>query len=134
MSEAQAEQAVQQLYENESLRGDLMDEEATALLAWGEAQIMTLAGRDLDDETFDAQFVQLRRLMTQIGRFAVKQAEMPADAKGTMLAEMLTLAQALEFKADPAQLEAFVHQHEALPIIETVRSLTSVLQSTTSEA
>jgi hypothetical protein len=39
MSDAQAQRAIQQLYENTSARDELSDDEANVLLQWGEAQI-----------------------------------------------------------------------------------------------
>jgi hypothetical protein len=129
MSEAQAERAISHLYENEGLRGELTDDEATLLLEWGEAQTVALAARDLDDETFNAHFGNLTRLIAHMNRFIGKREGMPADAQRSVLSEMLVLAQALHYKVAPAELEAF--QQRALPNLEAIRVLTEMMNAST---
>jgi hypothetical protein len=129
MSEAQAERAISRLYENEGLRGELTDDEAALLLEWGEAQTAALAARNLDDETFDAHFGNLSRLIARMNYFIGKREGIPPDAQRTALAEILALAQSLEYKIAPAELEAF--QQRALPSLEAIRVLTELMNSST---
>jgi hypothetical protein len=69
MSNAQAERAKQQLYEDTSSRDELTDEEADVLLKWGEAQIDGLAAREMDDAAFDDAFGHLRGVLKNINRY-----------------------------------------------------------------
>lgn len=129
MSEAQAERAVQRLYEDEAMRGDLTDDEANHLLGWGEAQMMDIAGRDLDDETFEAQCVNLRRMIAQINAFIGKREGLPFQTQHFMLAEIATLAQSLGYGTAQAEIEAYLHQQATLPSLEALQNLTALIKT-----
>ena len=54
MSEEQAQWAIQSLYENPGVRGELSDQEADLLLRWGEEQIEEVTGGALEQSASGA--------------------------------------------------------------------------------
>lgn len=128
MSEAQAERAVQVIYEDPNLREDLADEQADFLLKWGEDQTMKLSERGLEDDQFDGLFTNLRVLMAQINRYIGKRDSMPPDARRATLGEIGKLARLLDFKAGDGELTAFDTRQASLPPDEALRALTELIQ------
>lgn len=101
MSESQRLRAVDQLYANSDLRSELTDDEAAPLLQWGEAQIATLAGRELTDPAFDEAITHLHGVMTRVNRYVGGQSYLPPTELQTLLAEMAAEAQLLGADALP---------------------------------
>lgn len=92
---AQAEQALQRLYEDADLRGDLRDSEAESLLKWAEEQVTRLAEQVTDETQFEAQFDVLRGMLKDMNRLVGRRAEMDADTQAAKLGEITAAAQAL---------------------------------------
>ena len=65
-TEAEIQSEREQLYESSALRDDIFDDEASLLLAWGEQQVIRLAGQDGEFEQL-CRF--LRQLLKHINRF-----------------------------------------------------------------
>jgi hypothetical protein len=104
MSDAQAERAIQQMYEDTSARDELSDEEANVLLAWGEAQIRDLGARNLDDTAFDEAFAHLRGVMKNINRYTGQRSYKTPEELTALLTELATEAQSMGVDVQAAQL------------------------------
>jgi hypothetical protein len=76
---SRAEDAVMALYEDASLRDDLMDDDAETLYRWAEAQIARIDAESADDAAFEDAVSALRRVLSgvnhAIGERGVKTAE-----------------------------------------------------------
>ncbi len=79
MSQAQIEQATQQLYEDMTIREELTDDESQVLLDWAEAQIQRLAAQEMDDAAFETAFAKLGKTLTRMGRLAAERDTMPPE-------------------------------------------------------
>lgn len=128
MTQAQAEKAIQRLYENEGLRGELTDDEAQILLEWGEAQTAEIAGRGLSDELFDAEFGNLSRLIGRINQFIGKREGMTAEAQQAALAELATLAETMHFKIARGKVESYAKEHSKLANPEALQALIALMK------
>jgi len=94
-------QAMEQLFEDESLTADLMDDEAAALLKWAEGEIRRLAEQAIQgvdaataSETVTTQLHTLRQQLRQVARQSAKAAD--------PMAELQTLLAALPQSEAPA--------------------------------
>lgn len=92
MSEEQAERGIQSLYEDISVREELIDEEAEALLQWGEQQVNRLAAQDMDDDAFDEATANLMSMMTRMSRLAAQRAGMSPEEEQTALGRIESYA------------------------------------------
>jgi hypothetical protein len=79
VSQEQAERGIQYLYEDSSVREELIDEEAEFLLSWGEQQVMRLAEQEMDDAAFDEACRQLARLLGRMGHLAANRAYLSSE-------------------------------------------------------
>lgn len=94
MPHPQLETEIERLYETESLTDELMDEEANALLQWGEAQVRWLAEHSAN---FEIACEELRRLMGRINAFVgLKEGQTP-DEQQSSLARIYESAIALGY-------------------------------------
>jgi hypothetical protein len=109
MPHPQLQTEIERLYETESLTDELMDDEANALLQWGEAQVRWLADQDND---FEAACQELRRLMGRINTFVgLRDSHSPEEQQlwlGRISESALLLGYALppDFSASFAQASA----------------------------
>jgi hypothetical protein len=104
MSDAQAQRAIQQLYENTSARDELSDDEANVLLEWGEAQIRELGARNLDDTAFDEAISHLNSVLQNINRYTGQRAYKSPEELTALLNELAVQAQAMGVNVQAAQL------------------------------
>jgi len=132
MSDAQAERAIQQLYEDTSARDELTDGEANVLLAWGEAQIKTLAARGLDDAAFDEAFSHLRGVMKNINRYTGGRSYKSVDELNALLNELAADAQAMGVNVQAEQL-AVPQAQAADDNIALIQAMTAMLTPTVSQ-
>lgn len=121
MSEAQAERAITRLYEDEGLRSELPDPEASVLLEWGEAQMVTLAERELSDDAFDALTTHLHRLLRHVAQFIARRDEMTPLVQRAALNEIETQAQVVGFRV--ADVDSYIQSHQSFTPEEAVRAL-----------
>ncbi|MDM8532619.1 hypothetical protein QUF63_15730 [Anaerolineales bacterium HSG25] len=70
----QVKLAIEQIYENESLTGNCIDESAKQILSWGEAQLTDIG--ECDPETFDQYLNKLQRTMRTVNRLVGKQTDL----------------------------------------------------------
>jgi hypothetical protein len=101
---SRAETALMSLYEDASLRGDLIDSDADRLLKWAEAQIVRLDAESPDDAAFEAGIDALRGLVKTMNRFAGRSADRTPDENAAALGRMSEDAAAI---GRPVQAAAF---------------------------
>lgn len=133
MSDAQAQRAIEQLYSDTSARDELTDDEATVLLAWGEAQVKELAARNLEDAAFDEAFGHLRGMMKNINRYTGGRSYKSVDELNAMLGELAADAQALGVNVVAAQL-AVPQAQAADDNIALIQTLTAMVTPTAGQA
>lgn len=92
---ANAERAIEALYEDAAVRDSLQDAEADTLLRWGEDQILRLAEQTDDEAAFDALLDRLRGLLKGVNRFVGERGQMDTDAKTAQLDKLLATGQTL---------------------------------------
>ena len=127
MSNAQAERAINQLYESDSLRSELRDEEASLLLSWGEVRLSELATRDLPDSQFDHLSQQFRTLMAAINVCVGKRKTSPSQHL-PMMANISSAAQAAGYTFTPDDQTTFLKQQSPLTNQEAISELLGLLK------
>jgi hypothetical protein len=114
MSQSQLERAVTHLYEDDSIRSDMTDEEAQVLLGWGEARLVEMAAYELPDTQFDEWCGHLHRLLGSINAFIAKRDEMLSGEQARMMRELPAVAQAAHYEVSQPELETFFQQQPTL--------------------
>jgi hypothetical protein len=122
---AQADRAIESLYEDAGLLDELVDSDAQLLMQWAEKQIETLAGRNLGDAEFDAAMSQLRQLLTRINRYVGRHAYLTPDEQHDWMTKIVESASALGYNIPIEQMSAQVTS-QAAPDSRTL--LTGLLQ------
>ena len=92
---ANAERAIEKLYEDAAVRDSLADTEAQMLLRWGEDQIMRLADEAGDDAAFEAYVDQLRGLLKDANRFVGERGQLNAETRRARLDALMAEGAAL---------------------------------------
>ena len=127
MSSTQAERAVNQLYESDSIRSELRDEEASLLLSWGEARLSELAGRDLPDSQFDQLAENLRALLAAINVCIGKRKTSPSQHL-SMMATISSAAEAAGYALHPPDQTGFLQHQAALANQDAISELLGLLK------
>ncbi len=127
MSNAQAERAISQLYESDSLRSELRDEEASLLLMWGEARLNELAQRDLPDSQFDDVSAQFRSLLAAVNVCVGKRKTSPSQHL-SMMASISSAADASGFALTPDDQTTFLKHQGALTNQDAISELLGLLK------
>ncbi len=105
----QLKQAIEQLYENESLTSALTDESAKLLLSWGEQQLQTYKGNR--PQEFAEQLPQLLR---GVNRLVEQHADM---AEADLIKNLLNLAeQAIQLGQQNSTVEQTSNKQDARPM------------------
>lgn len=99
---SRAEDALMELYEDASLRGDLVDNDAETLYHWAEAQIARIDAAYPDDEAFEEAVSALRRVMDGVNHFIGERAVKTAEENKEALAQ---IADSAEKIGCPVRLE-----------------------------
>lgn len=116
MPDAQA--AIQRLYEETSVRDELIDEEAELLLRWAEEQVIRLATERPDPAVFEEAYSDLVRLLTRMSRFAAGRSGMSLDDVQTAMSRIEASASAVGL-----QPGGFVAQTAPDDILGTLQAL-----------
>ncbi len=127
MSNTQAERAVNQLYDSDTLRSELRDEEASLLLSWGESHIYELAERDLPDNQFDQLTEGLRALLAAINVCVGKRKTSPSQHL-PMMATISSTAQAAGFTLPPDDQMTFLKHQAGLANQDAISELLGLLK------
>lgn len=127
---ADAEQALRSLYEDPSLREDMTDDEAAALLEWGAAQISALAADSPDDAVFEARVQAFRTMLMNINRYIGLLSYAPPEQTQAALNEALAAAPAAGFALLPSAEGQAQMDGPPLSGPDAVRALTAVLRPT----
>lgn len=104
------EGAVARLYEDPSLRDEVADDSAEALLKWAEDKLVELAEAHDDEETFENEFAQLRKLIKSMNRFTARQQMMDGTEKEERMGKLVEHAQSLGLPAKYQKIQAFSAQ------------------------
>lgn len=104
---SRAEFAVQQLYEDSSVRDELLDDDAQLLLTWAETEVVRLDAEAADDEQFSAAADALRRLLTQINRFVGRRASGAPDEQRARFDKIAALAASIGHPLPPGAIASF---------------------------
>jgi hypothetical protein len=129
---SRADDALQALYEDASLRDELGDEEANTLLKWAAGELAKLG--DADESVFEEKTRELRRLLRGMNRFVGRRAEITAQADDTALLKLSEHANALGYALSPDQLAEFAAQGAALDGVSAVQALTRLISGTAADA
>lgn len=127
MSNTQAERAINQLYESDSLRSELRDEEASLLLNWGEARVVELAGRELPDGQFDFLSEKLRHMLAAINMCVGKRKTSPSQLL-SLVATIGSTAEAAGFVLTPEDETTFLQGQSALTNQDAISELLGLLK------
>lgn len=133
MSPDQAERGIAALYADPDIRGELVDEEAEALLRWAEDQVKRLAAQGLDDDQFETALEHLLKLVRRINRFTGLRVEWGPDEQQAGLDKIAESAAALAASVPSAQAAAppafdqFLEQQAALDNIAAIQALTALI-------
>lgn len=127
MSNAQAERAINQLYESDTLRSELRDEEASLLLSWGESRVDELAERDLPDSQFDELAEKLRLLLAAINVCVGKRKTSPSQHL-SMMATISSAAQTAGYSITPEEQTTFLQQQSPLTNQDAISELLGLLK------
>ena len=127
MTNAQAERAITQLYESDTLRSELRDEEAGLLLSWGETQLGELADRNLPDDQFDDISNKFRALLVAINVCVGKRKTSPSQHL-PMMASISSAAEAAGYKFDPNDQTAFLKHQSILGNQDAISELLGLLK------
>lgn len=103
-NEAEVQEQISRLYEDESLTDELNDEEATLLLEWGEASLNRLMFTDSIDP--DAFGTSLRHMLRRINRYVGKRSYEDEIGEADAMADMLAWLEKNGFNVTEAQLRA----------------------------
>jgi hypothetical protein len=127
MSTAQAERAISQLYESDSLRSELRDEEASLLLMWGEARLKELAEQNLADDQFDQVSEKFRSLLATINVCVGKRKTTPSQHL-PMMASISSAAQAAGLMLTPDDQTTFLKAQSTLTNQDAISELLGLLK------
>lgn len=127
MSNAQAERAINQLYESDTVRSELRDEEASLLLRWGESRLADLADKNLPDDAFDHLSAKLRSLLVAINYCVGKRKTMPSQHL-SMMADIISTAEAAGYKLMPEGETGFLKHQAVLSNDEAIGELLGLLK------
>lgn len=123
------ENAVQRLYEDISLREELTDNEAEVLLKWAEGKVVQLDDEIADEETFDEQFKQLRRMMKRMNKFIGNRGDDDLEKQQQMVLKFLDSAAELGIKVNQAQIQAFLAAQQNQSNDDVLRSMLGMLEA-----
>jgi hypothetical protein len=128
MSASQADYAITRLYEDESLRGELTDDEANLLLGWSEVQCQAVAAQELPNPAFEAWTSAFKRLLVSLNRFIGKRESMPPQDQQAVLAGIGAVAEAAGYEISPQQLEAYLRHHAEWPNDQALSELLGLMK------
>jgi hypothetical protein len=105
--------AVQALYDNETLREELVDEEAIPLLRWAEAKIAQLDAEYADDAAFKQAVGIFTRLLDSINLVVGRRGYAPVEAQRAALEALMAHAAALGIALPAQEAEAMTFSAQA---------------------
>lgn len=127
MTNAQAERAVNQLYESDSIRSELRDEEASLLLSWGEVQLTELAKQNLPDDQFDHLSEKFRSMLAAINICVGKRKTTPSQHL-PMMASISSAADEAGYQLQPEDQTTFLKAQGAMTNQDAISELLGLLK------
>lgn len=135
MVESRIQSAMERLYEDMSLRDELTDDEANALLQWGEEEITRLANdsANADESAFDNAMSNLRKVLGGLNRIVGRGPDMPAEQQAAAAQAVAASAQALGYSVSSGDV-AFPVQAQSAEggepdRISAIQALTALIKS-----
>lgn len=122
------EQAIQQLYENSGLTDELTDSEAKLLLKWGEQEVMRLDAQQLDEDTFEDRFKQVRRAMNRINSFIGKRSDFDDDKAKSVMARFTEGVYELGYTINQAEVNAFLSAQQTMNNHDALVAMLDLMQ------
>lgn len=104
------ELAIEQLYEDPSLRDEISDDPAGTLLKWAEKKLVALAEKHDNEEAFEEEFATLRQLIKSMNRFTARERMMDEIEKEGQVGQLVERAQALGLPAEKPPVSTFSAQ------------------------
>jgi|GEM_PF-3934214 len=135
MVESRIQSAMERLYEDMSLRDELTDDEANALLKWGEEEITRLANdsANADESAFDNAMSSLRKVLGGLNRIVGRGADMPAEQQTAAAQEVAASAQVLGYTVSAGDVTLPIQAQAAAggepDRIGAIQALTSLIKS-----
>jgi len=117
----------ERLYESESLREDINDDEATVLLEWGEKHIVRLAGEVEDEKGLEQQARFLRQLIKNINRFVGQRQYDNREEQLGYMAKVVQWLPNLRFKTFTSEELLDKLPPDAKDMAETLRALLAAI-------
>jgi hypothetical protein len=108
MTQAQLERGIHTLYNSDTVRDELTDDEARVLLQWGEAQVARLAAKDFADVAFDVLVDHLRQVMIAVNAFVGRRVGASMEDQRYLLGDIMALAEPLNYRVNRAELNLFL--------------------------
>jgi hypothetical protein len=127
MSDAQSASALERLYEDTTVRDELVDDDARILLEWGKGQVQALAKKELDDGAFEEQYAKLAYLMGRINRFVGKRQDADDPKRTEMLEKLVAAASEVGLPIPAEKLAIFGKEHTALGNAAALHTLMAML-------
>ncbi|HEX2620793.1 MAG TPA: hypothetical protein VHL11_11615 [Phototrophicaceae bacterium] len=120
------ESATTMLYEDESLTGELVDEEAQALMKWAESQLPALLAKHTDEAAFDQAFQELRSMVKGMNRLVGRRQELDDTEKQERLAKLTETSTSLGFRDVKDAATAFTAQSAAQVAAQQTAALSNL--------
>ncbi len=128
------QRGIESLYSAASLTDELKDEEAQSLLKWGEVMAAQLDTDDTDDDTYDEQMKQVRRVMKRANRFIGAQGQGDADEARKNLEKLMESAAELGVEIPQEQADKLMNAPRAQSNSETIGELVAMLSGKAASA
>ncbi|MEL6149656.1 MAG: hypothetical protein AAFR56_08520, partial [Chloroflexota bacterium] len=125
---ADAERAIERIYEDESLTDEMMDDEAKVLLRWSEDTVVELDSDAPDDDTFDARFKQMRKLMKRINKFIGQRSSVSDEEAQEMVEKFRSTAADMGHEISEERVQQFMVAQKTLSNTEAVKAMLALLK------
>lgn len=123
-----SQDAIQRMYEDTSVRDELIDEEAEILLRWGEGQITQLSAQNADPLAAEEALLRFLRMLARVNRFVGRRGDpltLPMRQQ-----KLVETANEAGYPLQLAHVEAFTQQHAAADNFTVLHELIALLEST----
>lgn len=129
------EKATIQMYENASLTEELTDSPATTLLKWGEKQLSRLSQVHEDEETFEADYKALRRLMKSMSKFTSTRHTMTEEeSHDYILNRIVSKAQEIGLACTESGIDPFLDKQRNMDDDESVGALIEFVENSPADS
>lgn len=121
------QRGIESLYSAASLTDELQDEDAKSLLKWGEGMAAQLATDDTDDDTYDEQMKQVRRVIKRVNRFIGAQGQGDTEEARKNLEKLIESAAELGVNIPQEQVDKLMDAQSVQSMGATLGPLVDAL-------